>query len=153
TAISTASVGAQFAGQVTLISATEGIALNNAQVATFTDTNLSDTAGTFAATINWGDGTSSAGTITGTNGSFAVAGSHTYADEATSAALSVTITDTANNTTLPLNGTVVVGEGDVLTPHGGTFSANPGQALNVTVANFTDSYIGSVASDFTASID
>src|SRR5262249_26967915 len=97
TAFTTVNIGAQFSGQVTLASATEGVALNNATIATFTDTNHGDTAGTFLATINWGDGTSSAGTVTGANGTFAVAGSHTYADEATGAALSVTITDTANN--------------------------------------------------------
>jgi hypothetical protein len=31
------------------------------------------------ATIDWGDGTTTAGTIAGSNGSFAVTGSHTYA--------------------------------------------------------------------------
>src|SRR5208282_1030833 len=81
TADSTANVGPQLAGQITLTSATEGVALTSQTVATFTDTNASDTAGIFTATINWGDGTTSAGTITGSNGAFAVAGSHTYADE------------------------------------------------------------------------
>jgi hypothetical protein len=47
-------------------------------VATFTDPQTADTAGQFSATVNWGDGTSTAGTITGGNGSFAVAGNHTY---------------------------------------------------------------------------
>ena len=37
--------------------------------------------GDFTATINWGDGTTTAGTVIGSNGSFTVAGGHTYADE------------------------------------------------------------------------
>ena len=37
----------------------------------------------FTALINWGDGTSSAGTVTGASGAYAVSGSHTYAEEGT----------------------------------------------------------------------
>lgn len=47
-------------------------------VATFTDPNSSDSAGAFSATVDWGDGATSAGTITGEQGSFTVTGSHTY---------------------------------------------------------------------------
>ena len=48
-------------------------------VAAFTDSDLTATAGVFTASVDWGDGSSSAGTITGGAGSFSVAGSHTYA--------------------------------------------------------------------------
>ncbi len=48
-------------------------------VATITDPNTSATASAYSATINWGDGTTSPGTITGGNGSFNVAGTHAYA--------------------------------------------------------------------------
>jgi hypothetical protein len=48
------------------------------QVAAFTDPNQSDTASDFSASINWGDGSTSAGSISGAQGTFAVAGSHTY---------------------------------------------------------------------------
>jgi hypothetical protein len=48
-------------------------------VATITDPNTSATPSAYSATINWGDGTSSAGTITGGNGTFNVAGNHAYA--------------------------------------------------------------------------
>jgi hypothetical protein len=50
-------------------------------LATFSDTALGDGASSFSATIDWGDGTTSAGTVVGSNGSFAVTGGHTYADE------------------------------------------------------------------------
>ncbi len=48
-------------------------------VATIKDPNTSATPSAYSATINWGDGSSSAGTITGGNGTFNVTGSHPYA--------------------------------------------------------------------------
>jgi hypothetical protein len=47
-------------------------------LASFTDPNASDPAGVFSATVDWGDGSTSAGTISGGQGSFAVTGSHTF---------------------------------------------------------------------------
>ncbi len=47
-------------------------------VATITDPNTSATPSAYSATINWGDGSTSPGTITGGNGSFNVAGTHAY---------------------------------------------------------------------------
>ncbi len=49
-----------------------------AAVATFTAADVLIPAGDFTASINWGDGDSSAGTISGSNGSFQVQGTHTY---------------------------------------------------------------------------
>ena len=49
-------------------------------VATFIDFDTTKTAGSFTATINWGDGTAtSAGAITANGGGFNVTGTHTYA--------------------------------------------------------------------------
>lgn len=51
-----------------------------APVATFTDSNTSAPAGSFSATVTWGDGTApSTGAVTGSGGSYAVSGTHTYA--------------------------------------------------------------------------
>jgi hypothetical protein len=154
TANSTAFIGFA-AGDVLLTDATEGLALpNNTPVATFTDGNLSDTTGSFTATINWGDGATSAGTIVGSNGSFTVEGGHTYADEAAALPLVATVTRTSDSAQVVDNGSVDVAEADVLTPHGTTISGNPNQALsNVVVATFTDANTGNVAADFTATID
>ncbi len=52
--------------------------LNSQTIAIFEVPNNSDTASEFAAMINWGDGTSSSGTISGSNGLFTVAGGHSY---------------------------------------------------------------------------
>ena len=66
--------------QSTPVVATEGTALSNAIVATFTDSGGPQPIGDYSATINWGDGTaSSAATIVSVGGSnFQVEGSHTY---------------------------------------------------------------------------
>jgi hypothetical protein len=154
TANSTAFIGFA-AGDVVLTDATEGVALpNNTPVATFTDGTLTDTAGSFTATINWGDGATSAGTIVGSNGSFTVEGGHAYADEGNFSPI-VTITRTADSAfVVDNNGSVDVAENDVLTPHGTTISGSPGQVLsNVVVATFSDTDTTNVAGDFTATID
>jgi hypothetical protein len=50
----------------------------NGTVATFVDTNHTTPASSFTASIGWGDGVSSAGTVTGGSGVFTVSGSHVY---------------------------------------------------------------------------
>jgi hypothetical protein len=64
-----------------------------AAVATFTDANPNEIAADLSATINWGDGTTSAGIISEQSGVFTVTGTHTYATDG-SFNESVTITDT-----------------------------------------------------------
>jgi hypothetical protein len=142
----------QLAGQVSLTAATEGVALaDSTTVAAFTDTNTSDTASSFMATIDWGDGTTTSGTVAGSSGAFTVTGGHTYADEG-NFALGVTITETANSTTLPLSGTVTAAEADVLTGHANIFAITDGQPRTGTLVTFTDSDTSNVASDFSAKV-
>lgn len=57
--------------------ATIGIPFNGI-VANLINTNTANIASDFTATINWGDGTVSAGTISG-GGKFQVTGTHTHA--------------------------------------------------------------------------
>jgi hypothetical protein len=155
TGSSTANVAglAGLAGQTSLTAAKEGVALpSTTRVATFTDTNRRDTASSFTATINWGDGTTTSGKVTGSNGAFTVTGGYTFADEG-SFPLGVTVTDKANNTSLPLSGTVAVAETDVLSARGLSFSAKAGQAFSGKVATFTDRNTSNVASDFSATIN
>ena len=152
TAIGTVDVVPQLAGEITLPAAAEDAALPaNTELASFTDTTLSDTPATFGATIDWGDGSTSPGTIIGGNGSFTVEGGHTYADEG-GFPLGITITDTADSTELQLGDTVTVADSDVLTPTGLTLTANPNLAFTGSVATFADVNTGNVASDFTATI-
>jgi type VI protein secretion system component Hcp len=94
----------QLSGQVVLDAVQED-EKTTAVVATFSDTNTSDPASSFAATVNWGDGTTEAGTVTGANGSFTVSvpdSTHIYADEGTDP-ITVTITGTAGGNVAPAN--------------------------------------------------
>jgi hypothetical protein len=82
----------------TTISASEGKSFTGT-VATFNDGDTSAAAADYAATISWGDGSSSAGTITGSAGQFTVSGTHTYAEEgAYQVTVKVTDVDTPSNT-------------------------------------------------------
>src|SRR5262249_34251780 len=77
---------------IPLIAAT-GVPLANVAVATLTDADPNGTVSDYTATINWGDGTTSVGTVTaGANGTFSVFGSHTYSSQGTFMA-NVSITD------------------------------------------------------------
>src|SRR5262249_21809351 len=124
-------------------------------VASFTDDNVSDEASAFTATIDWGDGVTTTGTVVGANGSFTVEGGHTYADDDFVLPV-VTVTRTADSTQLQLFGGIQVSDADNLTGFGAsTIVASPNQALtNVVVATFSDTYTGHTdASDFTVNID
>src|SRR5207302_1603386 len=62
-------------------------------VATFTDANVNAVAADFTAAISWGDGGSSAGTVTANGGGlFTITGNYTYAEEG-NYSLSVLMTD------------------------------------------------------------
>jgi hypothetical protein len=68
-------------GAVGSLASTPGRAMSDAVVARFTDADTLETASSYAATISWGDGTASTGTIVPdatTPGLFEVIGSHTY---------------------------------------------------------------------------
>src|SRR3954453_10503002 len=97
---------------VNALSPTEGTALSNVTVATFTSTTPVDT---FTPVINWGDGTVTIGTVasTGAN-SFSVKGSHTYSDEG-SFAVSVAVQDPTDSTASAGSNTASVAEADSLT--------------------------------------
>jgi cyclophilin family peptidyl-prolyl cis-trans isomerase len=92
---STATVAdAALTSQGVPVTAGEGVLLSNVLLATFTDANPNGKLSDFSASIDWGDGTTSAGNITaGTNGMFNVLGTHTYSSVGNFTA-TVVITDT-----------------------------------------------------------
>jgi FG-GAP-like repeat len=150
----TATIAARsLSGTMVLTAAAEASALpNSTVVATFTDSATSDAAGDFTATIAWGDGVTTSGTVVGSNGSLSVEGGHTYADEGSDPA-SVTLTHTADNAQATASGSVAVAEADVLTGHGTTFRPKAGQPFTGTVATFSDTDTANVAGDFNATIN
>ncbi len=146
----------QLSGQFQLFAATEGTALppGSTEVASFSDPNLTDTASDFTATIVWGDGNTSTGTVSGSSGSFTVDGGNTYASEGFFNA-SVTIVRTADNSQLALGGSIEVTGDDNLTGSSNlVITAAPNQPItNQVVATFTDTDTLTPASDFTTTID
>jgi hypothetical protein len=121
------------------VAGTAGTALTDVPVATFLDTNTSDTASQFLALITWGDGNASIGTVQGGKGTFTVTGTNTYAAAGTYST-NVTILDTTNSASAVATGQAVIAPGPTLTATGTTFPVTPGTAPTepIVVANFTD---------------
>jgi uncharacterized repeat protein (TIGR01451 family) len=81
TANNSASAATAFAEPAISVSGsirTRSTTLTNFQTATFTHASAVEPASAFTATIDWGDGTTSAGTITLSGTTYSVTGSHTY---------------------------------------------------------------------------
>lgn len=149
---STAKVAAGLAVAGTDFSTPEHAAFNG-QVATFSDANTALTPASFTATINWGDSTTTAGTITGSSGAFAVSGTHSYADEG-AFTVSTTVTETGpGGLTAAGSGTATVTETDVLSGSPMVFSAQASTPFSGPVATFTDTDTVTAASDLIATIN
>ena len=132
-------------------SATEGESFT-ATVATFSDADPAATAAEYAATVDWGDGSTVPGTIAGSAGSFSVSGAHTYAEEGTWR-VTVTITDTDNpSSSATADSTVVVADASLAAS--GACSATSLRSYSGPTATFVDaaSPFGT-ATDFTATIN
>ncbi len=134
------------------------------EVASFSDPDSNDdkgTADTYGATIYWGDGTASAGTITSTGRtSGTVSGIHTYAEESGSQPYNVTVvvgdTDNGAQVSIPTTATVAdapltaLGEsGPAPLPSPTVWQVN--ESYTQTIATFKDADPGAGLGDFTLS--
>lgn len=111
------------------------------------------TAANMTAVIDWGDGQSSAGTVTASaNGGFLVSGAHTYAAEGNET-IKVTVSDGLGHSTT-LNGSASVADAP-LVGQAAVVRLNPGQLSvnNATVATFTDSGGAEAIANYAATID
>jgi PKD repeat protein len=157
-------VDAPLTSSANSVSGTEGTPLQLS--GSLTDANLfldpppsTDPATDYAVSIDWGDGTQSAGTVTDAldtflnpiPGQFDLAGGHTYVDEGTYT-ITVTTTDTGGATTTALT-TATVADADALNASGVPVSAATGIAFTGTVANVSDSFNGTPAAGLSATID
>lgn len=135
------------------LNAVEGVSLSGT-VSTFTDSfSTEDRLSDLVAVIDWGDSSTSAGTIVDNGGgNFSVNGSHTYAEEGAYAA-SVSVSDDSPGTAAgTATGTVNVADA-ALTPTGQTIQARPTVPFTATVASFVDADANGTASDYAATID
>jgi hypothetical protein len=129
----------------------EGVAFSGITIASFSDTESGSVAGDYSATINWGDGSSSAGVVAANGGHFDVTASHTYAEFGVYTA-TITVHDTLG-TTASSTASITVNDAALHNGNVVTATATEGAAFNGTVANFTDDNTGASAGDFVAVID
>jgi hypothetical protein len=107
--------------------------------------------GCLSATIDWGDGSSSAGTIPINTGDFRVRGTHTYAQAGTPA-LVTTVRATCTGESASAQSPVTIGDAP-LTATGAPVKAYARYPATVVVATFTDGNPLAKPSDFTATVD
>jgi photosystem II stability/assembly factor-like uncharacterized protein/PKD repeat protein len=132
--------------------AVEGLSQDYDSLVTFDDSGGADPLTNYLATIDWGDGTTTLGTITG-SGPFTVSGSHTYADEGVET-VTVTVTDSDGATTGTASESVVVADAPIfLNAPAAPLAATEGAAFSGAVAVLSDQNPGDHTDDFTAKID
>ncbi|OYV85866.1 MAG: hypothetical protein B7Z73_12740 [Planctomycetia bacterium 21-64-5] len=136
------------------LAATEG---SNAvfTVATFTRPTQANLGLAYSATIDWGDGSSSAATISApdANGASTVTGAHTYAN-AGHETLTVVVDEVISSLITPKTATEAVAVADApLSGKAVGMMATPQATFNGIVATFTDGNSLAKATDFTAAID
>jgi hypothetical protein len=134
------------------ISAVEGNTSVSQPLATFVDPAGADALGDYSASIAWGDGGTSAGTISSAGGTFTVSATHLYAAEETYPIKVVIHHDTALDATVAA--TANVSDPAVVPTGGFTFSGTEGaMAASQVVATFSDPGGPEVLNDYLASVD
>jgi N-acetylneuraminic acid mutarotase len=128
------------------LTATEGQPLSPLVVAEVQSTATS----LVSATITWGDGQVSSGTITATGGLYQISGSNTYAEEMSTTA-SVTVTNQGGDSATVYD-PVTVGDAP-LRVSARTLHLTAGQSFSGVVATISDADPNGAVSDYTASID
>ncbi len=134
------------------VNAAAGAPAAGVLVATFKDYDTSKTAGSFTATIDWGDSTvPTSGTVSANgSGGFNTTGTHTYAKEGVYH-FTVLIADMSGNFASAI-GMAIVADAP-LTATGKTINAIRGAAFTAVVANFTDADPTGNVGEFSATIN
>jgi hypothetical protein len=115
------------------------------------------TAAEYTASIDWGDGHTSAGTINGGAGSFAVSAPHTYAEEGSNTLGTITAPAAPTNTATA-HSKATVGDGSLTAKPSNVQGRVAGVATSATpasgvVTTFTDANPGGTSADYSATID
>jgi hypothetical protein len=145
---------APLTGSGAALTGVEGVALTDVVVADFTHGTGTEPAGDFSAAIDWGDGTTSPGTVVPSGGAYHVLGSHVYAEGSPAGGYTLKVTvQEDGGATASITGTADVAEAP-LTASGVALAGVPGVALTgVPVADFTHGTGTEPAGDFSAAID
>src|SRR5262249_35198241 len=141
-----ASVDASLTPSGLSLAATEQAAFSGV-LATFTDADPTATAASFRATVDWGDGTTSSGTIGTGPAGFTVSGTHTYAEEGNQA-VTVTITDVPGNVQVTASSAVAVADAPLALGNPAVAAAE-GTPFSGVVATLTDGDANATAGDYT----
>ncbi|MFI5313083.1 MAG: hypothetical protein ACHQ06_02855, partial [Candidatus Dormibacteria bacterium] len=154
TATGTVSVVTPMTLSATSISGGEGTPISGV-VATFSDNLGADPAANYAATITWGDGTSSPGTVASAGGTnYTISASHVYGDEG-SYPLTVGVTDT-DGYQASGGATATIADAPVSDSFTGQFGisfAAAGDPFQGVVGRFVDTNQSAPAAAMTASIN
>ena len=110
-----------------------------------------ETTADFTATINWGDSSTSTGTVSydGNTGRYAVAGGHTYADDG-SYSVSVAVTDQGGAPPITISGSATIADAALAGSGAAVVSGTEGATAQLVNATFTDANAGDHHGDFTA---
>jgi hypothetical protein len=141
-------IGGRLSASGATIRAVEGKPLSNAVVANFADADENTSASVYWASISWGDGTTSTGTVVAGGGGFAVEGSHTYVEEG-SFTVTVQVGDLDAATT---SATSTARVADAALTAAGLHLKQINDRVNGVVATFTDADPAAVAGDYNVSI-
>jgi hypothetical protein len=134
-------------GTLSLRSGTESVSPTTASFS-FTDANAGAPASDFTATIDWGDSSSSTGTLIASGTRFDVTGSHVYADEG-SHPVKVMVVDEGGST-VAATGTAMADDASL---RAGLIQASCGSGPCGVTFGFSDVNPGAAVADFAATVD
>jgi PKD repeat protein len=121
-------------------------------LATFSDVTPNAAAADFSASIDWGDGSSDAGTVAAAVGSagFTISGSHTYR---TAGTYPVKVSVSSASGAITIAGTAVVQDAPLTAGPPVTINAFQGAPSSGVLASFTDANPFGSPTDYTATVD
>jgi len=124
-------------------------------VATFTDADPNGAMSDYSASINWGDGTVTPGTISlsqTVQGQFVVNGTHQYAQSTSPYQVTVSIKDAGGATALAIT-SITISDSLLTAGPTTTIAATEGQPFNAQVGTFIDANPSAPPSQFAATIN